>query len=185
MKTDIKISKQLSFWLRHQPEDAGLDLSPDGWTDIVKVLTALRQRGFSCDRPQLDRVVETNDKKRYEISPDGTMIRARQGHSIQVDLGLPNLDPPAVLFHGTATRFLPAIQKEGLKPMKRHHVHLSGDKETAIKVGARHGKPAVLEVSSRRMHAAGHAFFCTENGVWLTDHVPPAFLTLVLMQPEA
>lgn len=178
MKTDTKISKRLSFWLRHQPEDAGLALTGDGWAHVTEVLNALEREGLDCSRIQLQRLVDTNDKRRFELSEDGTRIRARQGHSVAIDLGLAPLAPPQHLFHGTATRFLPPILKDGLKPMNRHHVHLSPDTATATRVGSRHGKPAVLKVAAGSMHTAGHVFFRTENGVWLVEHVPPAFLEL-------
>ncbi|EAV43195.1 hypothetical protein SIAM614_20266 [Stappia aggregata IAM 12614] len=177
MKTDTKISKRLSFWLRHKPEDAGLTLSHDGWADVSAVLKAFSTLKLDCNRDQLERVVETNDKKRFEFSDDGKRIRARQGHSVDIDLGLTALTPPEILFHGTATRFLPLILTEGLKPMARHHVHLSPDRSTALKVGSRHGKPAVLQVAASAMQADGHTFYRTENGVWLTDSVPATFLT--------
>ncbi|WP_269580741.1 RNA 2'-phosphotransferase [Roseibium sp. Sym1] len=179
MKTDIKISKRLSLWLRHQPADAGLVLTGDGWASVPEILNAFERKGLACTREQLQRVVDTNDKKRFELSGDGTRIRARQGHSVAIDLGLAPLAPPQYLFHGTATRFLSPILKDGLKPMNRHHVHLSADTATATRVGSRHGKPAILNVAAGSMHAAGHVFFRTENGVWLVEHVPPAFLELV------
>ena len=103
-------------------------------------------------------------------------IRARQGHSIDVDLALPALAPPPVLYHGTATRFLDAILRDGLTKQRRHHVHLSADVATATQVGARHGRPVVLRVDAAAMAAAGHVFHRSENGVWLTDAVPSAFL---------
>ncbi|QFS98587.1 RNA 2'-phosphotransferase [Labrenzia sp. THAF191b] len=184
MKTDTKISKRLSFWLRHKPEDAGLILSDGGWAAVADVLDALRALGLDCKRDQLERVVATNDKKRFEFSKDGKHIRARQGHSIDIELGLTALQPPEFLFHGTATRFLPPILAEGLKPMARHHVHLSPDRDTAHKVGSRHGKPAILQVAASAMQTKGHTFYRTENGVWLTDAVPAHFLALNEARPK-
>lgn len=178
MKTDTRISKRLALWLRHQPQDAGLALTTDGWAPVTEVLKALDRIGLACSRDQLRNVVDTNDKKRFEMSGDGLKIRARQGHSLKVDLGLAPMTPPDILFHGTATRTLPLIFRDGLKPMKRHHVHLSADTATAVKVGSRHGKPAVLKVAALAMQTAGHVFFRTDNGVWLTDTVPPTFLEL-------
>ncbi|WP_428650940.1 RNA 2'-phosphotransferase [Roseibium sp.] len=177
MNTDTKLSKRLSFWLRHKPEDAGLTLTNGGWVEVQDLLHAFNRQNIDCSRAFLERVVASNDKKRFEFSEDGQMIRARQGHSIEVDLGLEGQAPPEFLFHGTATRFLPAILKDGLKPMSRHHVHLSQNRNTAIAVGTRYGKPAALTVAAGNMHAAGHVFFRTGNGVWLTDAVPPDFLT--------
>lgn len=167
----------MSYWLRHQPEDAGLTLTDAGWTDVGALLEALNRKGIACDIERLKAVIADNDKQRFELSFDGCSIRARQGHSLQVDLGLTPLAPPEFLFHGTAERFLPSILLEGLKPMKRHHVHLSTDIETAGKVGQRHGKPLILRVLSREMAANGHKFYRTDNDVWLTDTVPALFLS--------
>ena len=177
MKNHTRISKQISFWLRHKPEDAGLQLTSDGWVQVSELLAAFDRKQMPCSLQQLTQIVETNDKKRFEFSADGALIRARQGHSITIDLKLAPTEPPDLLYHGTATRFLTLILKEGLKPMNRHHVHLSADADTAQTVGIRHGKPVVLAVTSKIMHAAGFNFFKTENGVWLVDHVPPEHLS--------
>lgn len=179
MTNDKKISKQMSFWLRHCPEDAGLELSEAGWTDVTALLSALGEKGIACDLKRLVEVVARNDKKRFEFSDDGQSIRARQGHSIEVDLGLLPMVPPDFLFHGTAERYLNSIMQDGLKPMNRHHVHLSGDPATAKMVGKRHGKPIVLNVAAGKMARNRHKFYCTANGVWLVDTVPPQFLSLV------
>jgi putative RNA 2'-phosphotransferase len=127
----------------------------------------------ALDRPTLERVVAENDKKRFALSADGTRIRASQGHSVRVELGLEPVEPPAVLFHGTADRNVEPIRHQGLRPGRRTHVHLSADEATAVAVGRRHGRPVVLRVHAGRMHAAGHAFYRSDNGVWLTDAVPP------------
>lgn len=173
----VRISKTLSLWLRHKPEAGGLRLSPEGWAETEDVLKALQDRNLPGDPDTLNRVVETNDKKRFELSADGRLIRARQGHSVEMDLALEPVAPPDILFHGTVERFLPAILSEGLKPMKRQHVHLSGDRETARRVGARRGKPVILTVASGEMAKAGHSFYLSTNGVWLTDTVAPEFLS--------
>jgi putative RNA 2'-phosphotransferase len=170
------LSKLLSLWLRHRPEAAGLALDEAGWADVDAVLAALAASGMTGGRGRLEQVIATNDKQRFELSADGTRIRARQGHSVSVALDWPRRDPPPLLYHGTAARFLPAILTEGLKPMKRHHVHLSPDEETARKVGARRGPPAILRVASGRMAAAGEPFFLTANGVWLTARVAPEYI---------
>jgi putative RNA 2'-phosphotransferase len=170
------MSKTLSYWLRHKPEAAGLTLSADGWADVDAVLAALAREHAGCDWVELLHVVETNDKKRFELSADASRIRARQGHSIEVDLDWPKAAPPALLYHGTVERFLAAILAEGLKPMARHHVHLSADIETASRVGQRRGKPVILGVDAQRMDAEGHVFWLTGNGVWLAETVPAVFL---------
>lgn len=174
-KTDVRASKFLSGVLRHDPGKIGIELDRAGWVPVDTLLAALKAHGRRMTRETLDRVVAENDKKRYEYDESGTWIRASQGHSVEVDLGYQPAEPPARLYHGTATRSLDAICQEGLKPGRRHHVHLSPDIETATKVGARHGKPAVLTVDAARMRQDGRVFYRSTNGVWLTDHVPPEY----------
>lgn len=174
---DTGISKTLSYWLRHAPETAGLVLDAPGWADTGAVMTALQEQDAVLDFDRLVRVVELSDKQRFELSADAGRIRARQGHSVAVDLDLPPVPPPDVLYHGTVERFLGAILSEGLKPQARHHVHLSADIETANKVGQRRGKPVILTIDAAAMAADGAVFFVTSNGVWLTDHVPPGRLS--------
>lgn len=170
----VKVSKYLSKHLRHQPERIGLVLDAHGWTEIEDLLRATAVNGFPITRAELDHVVAANDKKRFAI--DGTRIRASQGHTVEVDLDLPPAEPPAYLYHGTVAARLDAIRAEGLRPMARHHVHLSPDRETATRVGARRGRPVVLSVDAGAMHRAGHVFRVSANGVWLADTVPPEFL---------
>jgi putative RNA 2'-phosphotransferase len=174
---DTEISKALSYWLRHAPEAAGLALDAQGWTDTGAVMAALQGKGAALDFDRLVRVVELSDKQRFELSADAGRIRARQGHSVAVDLDLPPVTPPDVLYHGTVERFLDAILSEGLKPQARHHVHLSADLETANKVGQRRGKPVILTIDAAAMAAEGAVFFVTSNQVWLTDNVPPGRLS--------
>lgn len=172
----VKISKMLSKHLRHKPEALGLRLAPGGWVAVDALLAALATKGFALSRAELDEVVARNDKGRFGFDPTGALIRAHQGHSVPVDLGLAPLEPPARLYHGTTRAAVPAILAEGLRPMSRHHVHLSPDVPTATRVGARRGAPVVLEVRAGDMHAAGHVFYRSDNGVWLTDAVPPEYL---------
>lgn len=174
-----KISKFLSYVLRHNPAAIGLRLNAGGWAEVDELLQCAAVHGKPFNRQQLEYVVATNDKRRFSFSEDGSFIRANQGHSIAVDLDLEAVTPPEKLYHGTAVRFLEAILQEGLQPRNRHHVHLSSDVETAVKVGQRHGKPAVLEIDAQKMHAAGHKFYCSVNGVWLTDEVPPAYFSVI------
>ncbi|UXI67262.1 RNA 2'-phosphotransferase [Tahibacter amnicola] len=175
-KDDIRVSKFLSYVLRHAPESIGLALDREGWSAIDVLVVQACVHGMPVTRDQVLRVVATSDKQRFSISPDGLRIRAAQGHSVPVDLGLPPLPPPVVLYHGTAVHFAEAIRREGLTPRSRRQVHLSCDKETARRVGERHGTPLVLVVDCQRMHAEGYVFFRADNGVWLTDRVPPRFL---------
>lgn len=172
----VKVSKYLSRALRHQPERIGISLDAAGWAEIDDLLAACRGRGFAVTREELDHVVEHNDKKRFAVSADGTRIRASQGHTVAVDLGLIAAEPPAELFHGTVGRVVDTIMVEGLRPMDRHDVHLSPDLETARRVGARRGRPVVLVVDAGRMHADGHEFRVSDNGVWLVPTVPPDYL---------
>lgn len=169
-------SKFLSLILRHQPQTAGLTLDAEGWAEINALLAGAPRR-LGLDRARLEEIVATNDKKRFEISADGARIRAVQGHSVAIDLGLDAIAPPETLYHGTATRFLKAILAEGLRPGTRRHVHLSADAETARRVGARHGLPAILLVAAGRAAADGQRFFRAENGVWLTEPLPARYLT--------
>lgn len=173
-----EISKFLSYILRHDPGSIGLALDPQGWVDVDALLDKAKAAGRPIDRATLEAVVADNDKKRFTLSEDGRRIRAAQGHSVAVDLGLDPVVPPARLFHGTATRNLDAIMIEGLKPGSRQKVHLSADEATARTVGQRHGKPVILTVDTAGMHAEGYLFWQAENGVWLTDTVPPRFLSL-------
>jgi len=172
----IRVSKRLSQVLRHAPETIGIALDCEGWIDISELLAALNASGFSITEEQLARVVATSDKQRFAFSADHKRIRANQGHSVPVDLGLPTQTPPRILFHGTVAKFWESIQKSGLHKAKRHHVHLHEDKTFARNVGARRGKLIVLEVDTATMHDAGYRFYRSENGVWLTDHVPPHYL---------
>lgn len=178
MTHDRHLSKTLAYWLRHRPDTASLTLDGQGWTDVRSVLDALGKAGIACDTQQLIHVVDANDKQRFELSPDRQRIRARQGHSVAVKLDWPRKKPPDLLYHGTVEHFLPAILAQGLRPMLRHHVHLSPDVEAAWAVGSRRGKPIVLSVRAAELDAMGQPFFLTSNGVWLTAEVPPDYLTV-------
>ncbi|AUG80324.1 RNA 2'-phosphotransferase [Kitasatospora sp. MMS16-BH015] len=171
-KRTVKVSKRMAKVLRHDPGSVGLTLDEAGWVPVAELLAAL-----GLARAELDHVVATNNKKRFAFSADGLRIRASQGHTLEVDLGLAAATPPPVLYHGTTGRSLASIYTEGLRPMSRQDVHLSADRETAVRVGSRHGRPVVLLVDTAAMAAAGHVFRLSENGVWLTDAVPPAYLT--------
>lgn len=169
-------SKFLSLVLRHQPDLIGITLDDAGWTDVETLLSKARAKGTSITRDELVEIVKSSDKQRFALSPDGTRIRANQGHSVEVELDLPPTPPPAVLLHGTVDKFLDSIRKTGLIKGSRHHVHLSADLETASKVGERRGKPVLLEIRADAMADAGHVFYRSANGVWLVDHVPPEFI---------
>jgi putative RNA 2'-phosphotransferase len=178
-KQIVRLSKRLSSWLRHNPQAIGLDLDSAGWVRVDELIRKAAEHGKGFRRTELDIVVETNNKRRFEFDETGTRIRARQGHSIPVDLGYEPAEPPSPLYHGTAERNLGLIMQDGLLSMNRHAVHLSADIETAVNVGSRHGKPAVLIVDTVRMRADGADFYVTGNGVWLTDHVPSEYLEVL------
>ncbi|HEY5959678.1 MAG TPA: RNA 2'-phosphotransferase [Polyangiaceae bacterium] len=169
-------SKLLSFVLRHRPEAIGLILDSEGWASIAELIRLANEHGHKLSRDLIEAVVRTSDKQRFAISADRQRIRANQGHSIAVALGLEALKPPELLFHGTAERFLSSIQSEGLSRRSRNYVHLSADAETATRVGQRHGTPVVLVVAATRMWNSGFQFFQSENGVWLTNHVPVKYI---------
>jgi putative RNA 2'-phosphotransferase len=171
-----ELSRFLSFVLRHRPGAIGIELDSQGWVEVEALIEAAARSGRSFTREELEHVVATNDKKRFAFSPDGLMIRASQGHSVKIDLALKPVEPPAILYHGTATRFLKGIRREGLRSGSRRHVHLSADERTAVSVGSRHGVPAVLRVLAGRMYADGLTFYRSENGVWLTESVPLAYI---------
>jgi putative RNA 2'-phosphotransferase len=173
---EVSKSKFLSLVLRHKPEEIGLVLDQNGWASIDELIDFANASGTKLSRPQIESIVANSDKQRFAISPDGMKIRANQGHSVDIALGLAPQTPPEQLYHGTATRFLDSIRASGLHSASRQHVHLSSDLATAEKVGSRHGKPVVLTVESGRMARDGHLFYVSENGVWLTDAVPACYL---------
>lgn len=175
-KENIKTSKFLSLVLRHQPELIGLELDAYGWADVKELIIKTNEKGVKLDLNTLQHIVGTNSKKRFSLSDDLSKIRASQGHSVEVDLGLVAQVPPEILYHGTASQNVESILHSGIEKRDRHHVHLSYDVETAIKVGQRHGKPLIFEVYAAQMHINNFYFFLSENGVWLTDNVPAKYL---------
>jgi len=173
-----RTSKFLSLVLRHQPQTIGIKLDSSGWVSVDELLAAINRHpnNIKLNRKSLEQVVVSNDKQRFEFNEDRSSIRARQGHSVSVDLGYPPATPPETLLHGTPRKFVAPILETGIKKMNRHHVHLHTDQKTATAVGARRGDSVLLSVRSGDMHRAGFIFFVTKNGVWLTDHVPPEFI---------
>ena len=173
-----KTSKFLSYVLRHRPDEIGLTLDAEGWASVAELIEKSKSAGTVLTKELIEEIVRANDKQRFALSDDGSRIRAHQGHSVKVELNLPPREPPELLYHGTATRFLDAIRKEGLKAMSRQHVHLSPDEQTAHKVGQRHGKPVILTIKSGEMWRAGQLFFLSENGVWLTEKVETKYIEI-------
>lgn len=173
-----RLSRFIARVLRHKPSEIGIEVEYDGaWADTKALIDGINRTGrYSIDMETLEKIVDTDNKHRYSFNEDKSKIRANQGHSIDVDMDFEEKVPPEILYHGTAERFVPSILDEGLKKMSRQHVHLSKDEETASRVGGRHGKPHIFRVLSGEMYRQGYKFYCSDNGVWLTDNVPPQFL---------
>ena len=168
-------SKYISLILRHKPEVIGITLDEHGWAKVDDLIAGI-QKTHSINREMLEEIVRTDSKQRYSFNADGTLIRANQGHSIPVDVELPVAEPPEILWHGTGEKYTSSIDKNGLLPQIRLYVHLSGDVDTAITVGKRHGKPVVYRILSGKMAGAGYIFYRSVNGVWLTKTVPVEYL---------
>ena len=168
-------SRFISLILRHKPETIGICLDEHGWAKVDELIAGIaKTRPF--DMGMLEEIVQMDGKQRYSFNEDKTLIRANQGHSIPVDVELEQKLPPDILWHGTGEKYVASIDEQGLLPKSRLYVHLSGDYETAVKVGSRHGKPVVYEVNTRQMQADGYVFYQSVNGVWLTKHVPVKYL---------
>ena len=172
-----KQSKFLSLVLRHEPQVAGVVLDDAGWVGVAELLAGCAKAGMNITEGELHEIVRTSDKQRFALSDDGARIRANQGHSVDVELGHAPATPPETLWHGTSEKYVASIRQQGLVKGARHHVHLSPSAQTAGAVGRRHGRLVLLTVAAGRMHRAGFEFFLTPNGVWLTDNVPPEYLT--------
>lgn len=172
----VRLSRFLSLVLRHDPAAAGVGLDAEGWVGVDELIAGVRATGRVIERETLHALVRDDPKRRYALSEDGARIRANQGHSVTVALGLVPVAPPDLLYHGTVASALASIAATGLERRSRQYVHLSPDVETARAVGRRRGTPVVLPVRAGALHAQGHAFYRSENGVWLTDAVPLGFI---------
>lgn len=180
----MRTSKFLSLVLRHRPDTIGVTLDQAGWIDVDDLLDALAKHGRPLTRADIDAVVATSDKQRFVIDRSTDRIRANQGHSLDVDLGLPDSVPPAALYHGTPTGNLTSILGDGLRKQGRHAVHLSADTATAQRVGSRRGEHVVLRLDAGAMHQDGRRFAMSANGVWLTDAVPVRYLSVLAESEE-
>ncbi|MCF7805261.1 MAG: RNA 2'-phosphotransferase [Candidatus Marinimicrobia bacterium] len=172
-----KISKFLSYVLRHNPGKIGLSLDPAGWAPVPELLKGARKNGIHIGLDDVKDVIAQSDKTRFTISEDDQYIRATYGHSIDVDLDYEPLEPPATLYHGTARRNIEPIRKNGIRSQNRQFVHLSQDTKSAKKVGSRHGKPEVLTISAKQMKEDGFTFYQSDAGIWLTKKVPASYIT--------
>ncbi len=172
----VRSSKFMSLVLRHRPDKIGLILDANGWAKVSDLVACSKNGSVHLTTELIHDVVALNDKQRFVLSPDGKLIRAAQGHSISIDLDLIAQEPPQILYHGTASRFISSIREQGLIKGNRHHVHLSLDSDTALNVGIRHGKPVILTILTQEMSHDGIQFFCSDNGVWLTDWVEPKYI---------
>ncbi|MEM1216724.1 MAG: RNA 2'-phosphotransferase [Bacteroidota bacterium] len=173
------LGKFISLVLRHKPEVIGIKLDSNGWADVDALIEGTMDKGREIDLPILEAMVASDEKQRYTFNEDKTKIRANQGHSVKVDLGLEPVKPPKVLYHGTVDRFVGSIMLKGLEPRQRNHVHLSEDKTTAIDVGERRGDAILFKVFSGAMYRDGFHFYQSANGVWLTEHVPNKYLDML------
>lgn len=178
MEKYIKLSRFLSLILRHKPEEIGLTLDNQGYLEVEKLLQGINNTGRKIDKDILDEIVASDNKQRYSYNHDGTKIRANQGHSVKVDLGLTKSKPPEFLYHGTVERFLDSISKQGLLRMGREYVHLSDNIETAKNVGTRRGKPIILVINAEEMYNDGLEFYLSENNVWLVENVPVKYISM-------
>ncbi|MBL7975028.1 MAG: RNA 2'-phosphotransferase, partial [Candidatus Kapabacteria bacterium] len=177
-KNIVNLSKFLSLVLRHKPEEIGVTLDENGWCSVEELLQKIQIKQTSCTMEVLEYVVDTNPKQRFAFNESKTMIRANQGHSIEIDLNIEPQVPPEILYHGTTKNVLDSVIKEGLKKIQRHHVHLTTNVHTTLEVARRYGEPVLLQINTEAMHKAGHIFYCTANNVWLAESVPPEYITI-------
>lgn len=178
-RTLVKLSKFLSLVLRHKPDEIGITLDSQGWVEVEELLTKIKESGNNISFEELKYIVDTSDKKRFAFNEDFSKIRANQGHSIDIKLDFKEVIPPDFLYHGTAEKNIESILKTGINKGNRHHVHLSINKETAFKVGIRHGKAVILKIKSKEMYESGIKFYISENNVWLTDFVSKEYIDLM------
>lgn len=181
-KDKIKqISKSLSYWLRHRPDDIGIKVDKEGWVDISELMDKSKDK-IQFTFEDLKEVVEQNDKKRFVLDEKNMKIRAAQGHSINVEIKFKEFIPKDFVYHGTAKRNVDAILKKGLIPQTRTHVHMSKDVETATSVGLRHSKNkndlVILKIDAMQMYRDGETLFISENDVILSKHVNKKYISI-------
>lgn len=172
MSKKDKLSVFISLILRHKPEIIGIKLDDYGYADVNELIEKINNTGRNINIEILEQIVKEDNKQRYSFNEDRSKIRANQGHSINVNVELRELEPPRFLYHGTATRFLDNIKKEGIVSKSRLYVHLSNDIDTAVQVGKRHGVPVVLKINTGKMYENGYKFYLSENNIWLCKYIP-------------
>lgn len=172
---EVKLSKFISLILRHQPEVINIKLDEKGWANVDELINGINQKGYHIDVEILSEIVTNNNKQRFTFNDDKTKIRANQGHSIDVDVELEEAIPPDILYHGTSSKYVESIMKEGIRKQDRNYVHLSQDEKTAVMVGKRHGSPVVLRINARQMSMDGITFYQSKNKVWLTEYIDPKY----------
>ena len=179
----IKISKTVSYALRHRPDSFGLKPDAEGWVSVDDLTKSVSSRlNFTVGRRDLEDIIALSEKKRFEF--DGNRIRATYGHSFESKIEFDAVKPPDILYHGTSERAYKIIEKEGLKPMNRQYVHLSSDFDTAQTVGMRHDRHEVyvILVDTEQMHKDGYKFFHSGNdGTWMCTSVPPKYFKRTIM----
>ena len=196
----IKLSRKMCYVLRHNPQSFGLTLDKNGYADVGELIEKFNSRGEKIDKKILTEIVLSDKKSRFSLNDEKNKIRANYGHSFAVDLGLKQLCPPSVLYHGTTERNAGSISKSGLHKAKRNYVHLTEDIFAAINVGQRRGNPVVFKVDSGKMFKDGYVFYKSggsvdggidsgmdinepnRGAVWLTDNVPKEYLSLYASQ---
>lgn len=183
-KNLTKISKYMSLILRHRPDVIGLTLDPHGWAGVRELIRGIQGKYPEFSREMLEEIVRTDEKQRYSFDQHGMRIRANQGHSVHVDVDMEEKDPPEILYHGTGRKSQSSILAKGLLPGSRLFVHLSGDTETARKVGKRHGDPVIFIVHAGQMARDGYTFRLSANGVWQIPQVPAKYLEMTYEDPE-
>lgn len=174
---DQKVSKFISYILRHKPEDIGLDMDSQGWVNVGDLIEKSKPK-YAFDLNDLKRIVDEDAKGRYSFSDDGLKIRANQGHSKMVNPDLKERTPPEFLYHGTPEQFQKSIEVNGINKGSRTYVHLSSDVETATAVARRRGRPVVFAIYTPPMVSDGVKFFLSDNGVWLVDYVDQRYLSI-------
>lgn len=173
------ISKYMSLILRHKPDVIGIELDEHGWANVNDLISGIEKDNHGFNFELLEEIVRSDSKQRYSFNDDKSLIRANQGHSVNVDVELKEKEPPEYLYHGTGEKYVKFINQDGLIPKSRLYVHLSKDIKTAENVGKRHGKEIIYRINSGRMYRNGYKFYLSENGIWLTKEASVKYLEMV------